>query len=90
MGPDGPDSAENSPGLLHVAFKVGDSRDELREAKSHPDAFGVEITMTFDHAVSESVYFNDPDGNLIEVYVDTSDVWRTDPQTVATAVPLSL
>ena len=26
----------------------------------------------------------------IELYVDASDVWRTDPQTVATIAPLSL
>ena len=90
VGSDGPDSAENSPGLFHVAFKVGDSREELLEAKAHLDALGVDIAMIADHTVSESIYFNDPDGNAIEVYVDTSDVWRTDPQTVATAVPLSL
>ena len=28
--------------------------------------------------------------NVIELYVDTSDVWRTDPQTVAAIAPLSL
>ena len=46
--------------------------------------------MILDHTVSQSIYFNDPDGNAIEVYVDTSDVWRTDPQTVASIAPLSL
>ena len=46
--------------------------------------------MTADHTVTESIYFDDPDGNTIEVYVDVSDVWRTDPQTVATIAPLSL
>ena len=90
VGPDGPDSAENSPGLFHVAFKIGESRDELREAKAHLEALGVEIAMIFDHTVSESVYFNDPDGNTIELYVDVSDAWRTDPQAVTGAVPLSL
>jgi catechol 2,3-dioxygenase len=90
VGTDAPDSAANSPGLFHVAFKVGDSTDELRQAKAHLDALGVEIEMIADHTVSESIYFNDPDGNAIEVYVDVSDVWRTDPQTVATLAPLSL
>ena len=46
--------------------------------------------MLADHTVSQSIYFDDPDGNAIEVYVDTSDVWRTDPQTVATIAPLTL
>ena len=92
VGPttDAPNSAPNSPGLFHVAFKVGESTDELREAKAHLEARGVEIAMTADHTVTESIYFDDPDGNTIEVYVDVSEVWRTDPQTVATIAPLSL
>jgi catechol 2,3-dioxygenase len=40
--------------------------------------------------VTQSIYITDPDGNAIELYVDTSDVWRTDPQTVAAIAPLSL
>jgi catechol 2,3-dioxygenase len=90
VGPDAPDADANSPGLFHVAFKVGDSIDELREAKAHLDALGVDIAMTADHTVTQSIYFADPDGNAIELYVDASDVWRTDPQTVATIAPLSL
>ena len=38
----------------------------------------------------QSIYLRDPDGNAIEVYVDTSDVWRTDPQAVASISPLTL
>jgi catechol 2,3-dioxygenase len=90
VGPGGPDSAANSPGLFHVAFKIGDSTDELRRAKAHLDAHGVEIVMAADHTVTQSIYITDPDGNAIELYVDTSDVWRTDPQTVAAIAPLSL
>jgi catechol 2,3-dioxygenase len=90
VGPDGPDSAANSPGLFHVAFKIGDSADELHRAKAHLDALGVEIAMTADHTVTQSIYITDPDGNAIELYVDNSDVWRTDPQTVASIAPLSL
>ena len=90
VGADAPDSVPNSPGLFHVAFKVGESTDELRDAKAHLEARGVQIAMTADHTVSESIYFDDPDGNTIEVYVDVSEVWRTDPQTVAAIAPLSL
>ena len=90
VGPDGPDAAANSPGLFHVAFKVGDKTDDLRRAKAHLEALGVEIAGISDHTVSQSIYFNDPDGNAIEVYVDTSDAWRTDPQAVASIAPLSL
>jgi catechol 2,3-dioxygenase len=90
VGPDGPDAPENSPGLFHVAFKVGDSIDDLRRAKTDLEAHGVAIDMIADHTVTQSVYFSDPDGNQIEVYVDVSDAWRTDPQQVATIAPLSL
>jgi catechol 2,3-dioxygenase-like lactoylglutathione lyase family enzyme len=41
----------------HVAFKIGDSTDELRQAKTHLDALGVEITMVADHSVSQSTRF---------------------------------
>ena len=90
VGPDGPDAPPNSPGLFHAAFKVGESIDELREARAHLEDSGVTILGISDHTVSQSIYLADPDGNAIEVYVDTSDVWRTDPQAVATIAPLAL
>ena len=64
---DGPDAAENSPGLFHVAFKVGDSLDELRAAKADLDTAGVAIEMAMDHAVTQSIYFRDPDRHLLEL-----------------------
>src|SRR3954447_19953084 len=90
VGPGGPDVAENSPGLFHAAFKVGESTDDLREAKLHLETAGVKILAVSDHTVSQSIYFADPDGNAIELYVDTSDVWRTEPQAVASIAPLAL
>jgi catechol 2,3-dioxygenase len=87
---DGPDSPPNSPGLFHVAFKVGDTTDDLRQTKAYLEAHDVAIAGIADHTVSESIYINDPDGNAIELYVDASDVWRTDPQAVAAIAPLSL
>jgi catechol 2,3-dioxygenase len=90
VGPNGPDAAGDSPGLFHVAFKVGDSTDQLRDVKKELEAAGVPIDMVADHTVSQSVYVRDPDGNGVELYVDTSDVWKTDPQAVATLAPLEL
>ena len=43
-----------------------------------------------DHEVTNSLYFADPDGNGVEVYVDVSDVWQRDPQRVAQLKPLAL
>ena len=90
VGAEGAEAPASGPGLFHVAFKVGDTTDELRDTKAHLEACGVDITGMMDHTVSQSIYLNDPDGNGIELYVDTSDVWRTDPQTVASSAPLSL
>ena len=90
VGAGGADAAPDSPGLFHVAFKVGEGIDDLRRAKADLDARGVKIDGISDHTVSQSIYFKDPDGNEIEVYVDTSEVWRTDPQAVASIAPLTL
>ena len=90
MGRDSPDPPADGPGLAHVAFKVGESLDELRDAKRHLDAAGITIDHVTDHDVSQSLYLHDPDGNGIELYVDTSDVWKRDPRTVATIRSLTL
>ena len=76
-------------GLHHVAFCVGTLLDELVEAKTHLEAAGV-TPVPVDHEVTKSLYFDDPDGNTLELYVDASDAWREDPQRVAQAKPLVL
>ena len=90
VGPDSPDATAESPGLFHVAFKVGESLDELRAVKKELEAAGVSIDILADHTVSRSIYVRDPDGNGVELYVDGSDVWKTAPQAVATFSPLDL
>ncbi len=85
------DSANNQsgPGLHHVAFNIGRSLDDLREAKAMLEAAGI-TPNPVDHEVTKSLYFEDPDGNGIELYVDASDVWRSEPQRVAQIRPLEL
>jgi catechol 2,3-dioxygenase len=80
---------ETTAGLDHVAFKIGTSLDELREAKGKLEAAGVALTP-IDHEVTKSLYMKDPDGNGVELYVDVSDVWRKEPQRVAQVRPLVL
>jgi catechol 2,3-dioxygenase len=80
---------ESAAGLHHVAFKIGTTMDELREARAKLEAAGI-VTMPVDHDVTKSLYFADPDGNGIEVYVDASDAWRREPQRVAQAKPLDM
>ena len=89
VGDDAPDAPANSPGLFHVAFKIGNLIDELRDAKLYLEAAGIKVNAT-DHEVSKSIYFKDPDGNTIELYIDASDVWKQRPEAVAQGVPLDL
>ena len=87
------DDAENPPaksvGLVHVAFKIGDDIEQLREARDKLEKDGVKV-VAHDHRVSKSLYFDDPDGNTIELYVDVSDAWKQDPQQVAYSEPMEL
>ena len=43
------------------------------------------------HRVSQSIYFADPDGNEIELYVDDDPrIWKEDPSAVAHVEPFEL
>jgi catechol 2,3-dioxygenase-like lactoylglutathione lyase family enzyme len=59
-----PDREPESTGLRHVAFMVG--RDGLAEAQDRLREHGVEFRFE-DHGNAHSVYFPDPDGNVIEL-----------------------
>ena len=88
-GEDAPAAAPDAVGLVHVAFRLGGGLDALRAAQAQLRAAGVAVQAR-DHVVSTSIYFNDPDGNCIELYVDTSEVWKQDPQAVANSIPIEL
>jgi catechol 2,3-dioxygenase len=75
-------AGEQAVGLHHVAFHIGTSLDELVDAKAQLEAAGIAPTPV-DHDVTKSLYFHDPDGNNVELYVDVSDGWRDDPQRIA-------
>ena len=81
--------ADNPNGLHHVAFCIGNSMAQLIEAKSVLEEAGLS-PMPIDHDVTRSLYFDDPDGNSVELYVDVSDAWRKDPQSVAKVAPLDM
>jgi len=85
----GPDPA--GVGLYHVAFKIGDDLEALREAKSRVEAHDVKIVGVSDHRVSQSLYLEDPDGNVVELFVDGDPtIWGREPSAVATVRPLEL
>ena len=91
MGPDAPAPPPEGTGLYHVALRIGTTLDELRAARAHLQAHGIEKMRIRDHVVSQSIYVDDPDGNMIELYVDADpSTWREKPEAVANSRPLSL
>ncbi len=90
VGDGAPAAPNNAPGLYHVAFKVGDTPEQLRQAKEDLERAGVAIDGSADHTVSLALYIHDPDGNGIELYVDASDEWKRDPSRVTDIKPLVL
>jgi catechol-2,3-dioxygenase len=59
-----PDREPESTGLRHLAFMVG--RDVLASAQTRLREHDVDFRFE-DHGSSHSVYFPDPDGNVIEL-----------------------
>lgn len=64
-------------GLYHAAFEV-DSADALASVSERLRAREVQVSPV-DHGISKALYFADPDGNGIEVYLDTREA--TDERT---------
>ena len=68
--PEAPESLADivpRPGVGHVAFQVG-SAEDLRAAYRELQAAGVRIFAAVDHESQESVYFCDPEANVLEIY----------------------
>lgn len=80
MGPEAARPSRASTGLYHIAFEVPDAKSfaqayvALKEAKVGVGAV--------DHQISWAMYFDDPDGNGLEIYWDTrkepggKQLWR--------------
>ena len=62
---------------------------KLREAKTRLDDAGNQSTA-INHNVTKSLYFSDPDGNGVELYIDASDSWKEDSTRVVHVEPLEL
>ena len=67
------DSVDNATSSLdHVAFQLQGGRRELNLAQVELESLGIEVTP-YDHQEVQSLYFNDPDGNQIELYVHLAE-----------------
>lgn len=76
-------------GLVHVALRIGNDIEALRVMHARLLEHGVSLSHGRDHEVSQSLYVRDPDGMLIELFVDADPaVWADRPEAVATVRPL--
>jgi len=77
-------------GLFHFAIRLPDRPALARTLKRVLEA-GISVGAS-DHGVSEAIYFDDPDGNGIEIYRDRpKEEWPRDGDRVAmTRTPLDL
>ena len=80
VGSNAPHPPAHGTGLYHVAFEVPDKRSFAAAFRTLTVA-GVPVA-TVDHFISWAMYFDDPDGNGLEIYWDTRDepsgrqLWR--------------
>ena len=65
-----------NPAFAHVAFKVS-SLAELRSFYARVVERNIPIKFVVSHGVSFAFYFDDPDGNMIEVYWPTGELSRS-------------
>jgi catechol 2,3-dioxygenase len=69
LGPTAPLAPHHAVGLYHVAFEVPDRRAFALVYQALRDG-GVRVGAV-DHRISWALYFDDPDGNGLEIYWDT-------------------
>jgi catechol 2,3-dioxygenase-like lactoylglutathione lyase family enzyme len=65
------DRDRNTPAWVqHIAIKLN-SMQELLEAKSHIESFGIDVLGPTNHGIFKSIYFFDPNGHRLELAADT-------------------
>jgi catechol 2,3-dioxygenase len=69
VGSNAPTPPAYSTGLYHVAFEVPDRRSFAQAYRALTEA-GIAVA-TVDHFISWAMYFDDPDGNGLEIYSDS-------------------
>ncbi|HLZ30311.1 MAG TPA: TIGR03086 family metal-binding protein [Chloroflexota bacterium] len=77
-------------GVNHIAVRIGDTLDDLRRAHRRLVRAGIPIQAVTDFTIQLSVQIKDPDGTMVELYIDTDAPWRDNPQIIAQALPKPL
>jgi uncharacterized protein (TIGR03086 family) len=77
-------------GLNHVAMRIGDSIEDLRNAHRRLVETRTPIVGMFDFVIQKAIQIEDPDGTMVELYIDRDVPWRTDPNIFEKALPTEL
>lgn len=80
---------KNQVGLAHVAL-IADSFETLKEMYQRLKDHDVPIVRTVDHGITRSVYFQDPEGNELEIYCEVPEKPWQDVETIIVADPMDL
>jgi catechol 2,3-dioxygenase-like lactoylglutathione lyase family enzyme len=70
--PEAEPAGTNALGVRHTAFAV-ETEDDLRDAWHALKQAGVPILRAIDHGSQKSLYFHDPDRNLLEIVWERPD-----------------
>lgn len=76
---DAPPPAPGAPGLYHVAFQIGTSREELDAARRALERLGLPVFGESRFERSHAISTRDPDGHEIELYVELADSRHSPP-----------
>jgi catechol 2,3-dioxygenase len=80
---DDPDR-EIRTGMHHSAFEY-DRFEELNASYLHLRDQGIEPDICIDHGMTLSYYYKDPDGNRVELQIDTFGDWTASKQWMQTS-----
>jgi catechol-2,3-dioxygenase len=76
VGQDAPAPDSGAIGLAHLAFKIGDSHEEYFSAEADLKSAQITVLYAAERTFTKSLHLCDPDGNEVELYVETSGTWN--------------
>ncbi|HEU4808651.1 MAG TPA: VOC family protein [Homoserinimonas sp.] len=83
LAPELKHASQNAAGLFHTAFLFDTKADLAASVYSVAQKYPTTFTGSSDHFVSEAFYFDDPEGNGVELYWDRDpSVWKWNGNTI--------
>jgi uncharacterized protein (TIGR03086 family) len=74
-------------GVNHIAIRIGETLNDLRNAHRRLVEVGRPIVGMYDFVIQQSILIEDPDGTVVELYIDADLPWRADPAIFEKSLP---